>query len=222
MPYITIPGRSFLGDIIDLYHSTSSVTNHNRLTIIDLERSSLNTNVDLMIKYKSHSGRNVVASIYSTGNAWRWEMIHYKKSCLPRRTWSSTVVDGDHPARIFGPPWPIRKLFFRFRGPLQPRIGPKRAHGRPACGRCWFQAFGCEVNANLCFDEHGAQMSASLAIFFFSWCRTCLSFPDRGVCDSRWWVPDVSLTERENFDFLDSFSPLISGYSALTSIPAPC
>ena len=35
MPYIAIPGRSFLRDIIDWYHSTSSVTNHNCLTIID-------------------------------------------------------------------------------------------------------------------------------------------------------------------------------------------
>ena len=40
------------------------------------------------------------------------ENLHYKKSCLPGRTWSSAVVDGDHPARILGPPWPIRKLCF--------------------------------------------------------------------------------------------------------------
>ena len=44
-------------------------------------------------------------------------VYHYKKSCLPGRTWSSAVVDGDHPARIFGPPWPIRKLFFSFSRP---------------------------------------------------------------------------------------------------------
>ena len=56
---------------------------------------------------------------------------------------------------------------------------------------------------------------------FFSRSRTCLSFPGRAVYDSRTWVPDVSLTKRENIEFLDSFSPLISGYSALTSIPAP-
>lgn len=42
---------------------------------------------------------------------------HYKKSCLPGRTWSSAVVDGDHPVRILGPPWPIRKLFFSFSRP---------------------------------------------------------------------------------------------------------
>ena len=36
MPYIAIPGRSFLRDIIDWYHRTSFITNRNRLTTIDL------------------------------------------------------------------------------------------------------------------------------------------------------------------------------------------
>ena len=31
MPYIAIPGIPFLRDIIDWYHSTSFITNHNRL-----------------------------------------------------------------------------------------------------------------------------------------------------------------------------------------------
>ena len=30
MPYITIPGLPFLQDIIDWYHSSSSITNHNK------------------------------------------------------------------------------------------------------------------------------------------------------------------------------------------------
>ena len=30
MPYITIPGLPFLRDITDWYHSTSSITNHNK------------------------------------------------------------------------------------------------------------------------------------------------------------------------------------------------
>ena len=35
MPYIAIPGISFLRDIIDWYHRTSFITNHNRLTTRD-------------------------------------------------------------------------------------------------------------------------------------------------------------------------------------------
>ena len=94
---------------------------------------------------------------------------HYKKSCLPGRTWSSAVVDGDHPARIFGPPWPIRQLFFFvFEALYSHGLGQNVADGRPARGRWWFLASGREVNAILCFDEHGAQMSATLANFFFS------------------------------------------------------
>ena len=33
------------------------------------------------------------------------------------------------------------------------------------------------------------------------------------------WVPDVSLTKREAFDFLDCFLPAICGYSTLTFHP---
>ena len=91
-----------------------------------------------------------------------------QKNCLLGRTWSSAVVDGDHPARIFGPPWPIRKLFFFvFEALYSHGLGQNVADGRPARGRWWFLASGSEVNAILCFDEHGAQMSATLAIFFF-------------------------------------------------------
>ena len=61
---------------------------------------------------------------------------HYKKSCLPGRTWSSAVVDGYHPARIFGPPWPIRKLFFFvFEALYSHGLGQNVADGRPARGR---------------------------------------------------------------------------------------
>ena len=35
MPYIAIPGILFLRDIIDWYHRTSFITNHNRLTTRD-------------------------------------------------------------------------------------------------------------------------------------------------------------------------------------------
>jgi len=58
----------------------------------------------------------------------RFVLLHYEKSDLPAQFWSSAVDEGDHPARFFGPPWLIPKpFFFRFRGPLQPRIGLKRA-----------------------------------------------------------------------------------------------
>ena len=38
--------------------------------------------------------------------------MHYKKSRHAGRIWSKAVGEGDRLARLFGPPWPIRKVFF--------------------------------------------------------------------------------------------------------------
>ena len=129
--------------------------------------------------------------------------------------------DGDHPARFFGPPWPIRKLFFSF--------------SRPSTATDWAKT--CPMVVRPVVDvDFKLPAAKSMQIYaltsmgpkcqphwrsFFSRSRTCLSFSGQAVCDSRSWVPDASLTKQENIDFLHSFSPLISGYSALTSIHAP-
>ena len=60
MPYIAIPGILFLRDIIDWYHRTSFITNHNCLTsqdhMIQSEYNKSWSNDQL----QTHSGRNVV------------------------------------------------------------------------------------------------------------------------------------------------------------------
>ena len=112
-------------------------------------------------------------------------------------------------------------FFFHFRGPLQPRIGPKRGRWSSGPWSMMISRFRLRSQRKcVLWRAWGPNVSVT-GDLFFSRSRTCLSFPGRAVYDSRSWVPDVSLTKRENIEFLDSFSPLISGCSALTSIPAP-
>ena len=114
-----------------------------------------------------------------------------------------------------------KTFFFRFRGPLQPRIGPKRGRWSSGPWSMMISRFRLRSQRNSVLWRAWGPNVSDTGDLFFSRSRTCLSFPGRAVYDSRSWVPDVSLTKRENIEFLDSFSPLISGYSALTSIPAP-
>ena len=61
MPYIAIPGILFLRDIIDWYHRTSFITNHNCLTSKDHMIQSYNKGWSNDQLPNTHSGRNVVA-----------------------------------------------------------------------------------------------------------------------------------------------------------------
>src|SRR3954465_15201811 len=73
MPYIAIPGLPFLRDITDWYHSSSSITNHNK----GLANKGSHDPVLIQSTQRNNIITVACARLHLHGHrqCWRWEMI---------------------------------------------------------------------------------------------------------------------------------------------------
>src|SRR3954463_5687662 len=88
MPYITIPGLTFLRDITDWYHSTSSITNHNKgLTNkgshdpVLIQSTQWNTNKGSMVEAPSSESQEML-TMGDDPSCHRIPAVHHPSSSL--------------------------------------------------------------------------------------------------------------------------------------------